>query len=99
VAVVALDGVRSTCGRRGDVALSLVLSLVSLGASDVASLASLGAGDVASSGVVVGVVWRHRWVAAASTSLPWIGPNVGSHRGGRRRRWQPRMVVVVGGGG
>ena len=52
-------------------ALSLALSLVSLGASDVASLASLGAGDVASlalslaslgagdvalSGVVVGVV-------------------------------------------
>ena len=41
VVVVALDGVRSTCGRRGDVA--------SFGAS-------LAAGDVALSGVVVGIV-------------------------------------------
>jgi len=39
VAVVALDGVRSTCGWPGDVALSLV---------------SLGASDVALLGVVIG---------------------------------------------
>ena len=32
--------------------------------------------------------------------LPRIGPKVGIHRGARRRRWQPRvMVVVVGDGG
>ena len=37
--------------------------------------------------------------AAASTSLPRVGPNAGSHRGARWRRWQPRTMVVGGGGG
>jgi hypothetical protein len=36
---------------------------------------------------------------AASTSPPRVGPNTGSHRGARWRRWQPRMMVVVVDGG
>jgi hypothetical protein len=55
--------------------------------------ALLGGGVVDDVAVLLGV--------AASTSPPRVGPNAGSHRGARWRRWQPRMMVVVvdGGGG
>ena len=37
--------------------------------------------------------------AVASTSLPRVGPNAGSHQGARWQQWQPRTMVVGGGGG
>ena len=59
-----------------------------------------------------GIIERHRWgggvvvddvavwlEAAASTSPPRVGPNVGNHRGTQWRRLRPCMMVVGGGGG
>ena len=54
-----------------------------------------------------GVIEQHRWggvvvddmavwlEAAASTSPPRVGPNVGNHRGAQWRRLRLRMMVVV----
>ena len=67
----------------------------SLGASDVVSVGGHQAG-VRSLGAMM---WRH-WALVGSTSLPQIGPRVGSHQGARQQWWQPCvMVVVVDSGG
>jgi hypothetical protein len=61
--------------------------------------ASSGAGDMASLGGVVVDDVAVSLSVVVSTSPPRVGPNAGSHRGARWRRWQPRTMVVGGGGG
>ena len=51
--------------------------------------ASSGAGDMASLGSINDVV------VSLSASLPWVGPNAGSHQGARWW-WWGMVVVVVG---